>query len=109
MLSPFPAATGPRCVHRGVLESAAIAVPLPGGGPSRLIIYAVPRDGAELDTDALRFKMQQEIRSNLNPLFKIHDVVLIDALPRTASAKVMRRLLRKQYEENRSRNDHSTE
>jgi acetyl-CoA synthetase len=41
--------------------------------------------------------MQQRIRSVLNPLFKIADVVTVDALPRTASAKVMRRSLRNRY------------
>jgi acetyl-CoA synthetase len=42
--------------------------------------------------------MQKALRARLNPLFKIHDVVIIDALPRTASAKVMRRSLRAAYE-----------
>ena len=37
------------------------------------------------------------LRKELNPLFKIHDVVLIDALPRTASNKVMRRVLRGRF------------
>ena len=40
---------------------------------------------------------QFAIKRDLNPLFKIHDVVLVDALPRTASNKVMRRTLRDQY------------
>jgi acetyl-CoA synthetase len=42
--------------------------------------------------------MQRAISSGLNPLFKVKDVVVIDALPRTASNKVMRRVLRKEYE-----------
>jgi acetyl-CoA synthetase len=46
--------------------------------------------------------MQQAIRKQLNPLFKIHDVVVVDSLVRTASNKVMRRVLRAQYEEGRS-------
>jgi acetyl-CoA synthetase len=41
--------------------------------------------------------MQKAIKQELNPLFKIHDLVLVDALPRTASNKVMRRALRDQY------------
>ena len=41
--------------------------------------------------------MQRAIKRDLNPLFKIHDVVLIETLPRTASNKVMRRELRKDY------------
>jgi acetyl-CoA synthetase len=38
--------------------------------------------------------MQSAIKRDLNPLFKIQDLVLINALPRTASNKVMRRELR---------------
>jgi len=41
--------------------------------------------------------MQDRIRTHLNPLFRIHEVVVVDALPRTASHKVMRRTLRNGY------------
>ena len=41
--------------------------------------------------------MQQTIRRELNPLFKIHEVVVVESLPRTASNKVMRRILRERY------------
>jgi len=34
---------------------------------------------------------------DLNPLFKVHEVVVVDALPRTASNKLMRRRLRDEY------------
>ena len=81
----------------GVLETAAIAVSPPAGGPSRLIIYAVPAPGANLDPDTVAGVMQKNISQGLNPLFRVHDVVLIDALPRTASNKVMRRVLRSRY------------
>ena len=47
--------------------------------------------------DSARSDVQQAIRSQLNPLFKVHDVVTVDALPRTASQKVMRRVLRDEY------------
>ncbi len=80
----------------GVAETAAIAVAPPGGGPSQLVVYAVPEPGFE-DTATWREAMQNAVRSHLNPLFKIHDVIPIDALPRTASAKVMRRSLRSTY------------
>ena len=81
-------------VVENVVETAAIAVPPAGGGPSQLVIYAVC-DGGEVDARA----MQKAISKNLNPLFKIHDVVVVDALPRTASNKVMRRVLRDRYVE----------
>jgi acetyl-CoA synthetase len=80
----------------GVMETAAVAV-APRGGPSLLVIYAVCPDGSSPDKETLRAAMQSAIRQELNPLFKIHDVVCIPALPRTASNKVMRRVLRDQY------------
>jgi acetyl-CoA synthetase len=78
----------------GVAEVAAVAVPPAGGGPSRLVVYAVPAAGVEPDVDRWRGEMQQALRSTLNPLFRVERVVAIDELPRTASAKVMRRELR---------------
>ena len=82
-----------------VSETAAIAVPPAGGGPDRLVVYAVLADGNAIETDALLLAMRELLRSRLNPLFKIHDLAPIDALPRTASNKVIRRELRKRYEE----------
>ena len=41
--------------------------------------------------------LQEVIRRRLNPLFKIHEVVQVAALPRTASNKTMRRVLRASY------------
>ena len=76
----------------GIQEVAAIAVPPPDGGPSQLVIYAVLLPGAE--TDSLHASLQSAIREHLNPLFRIHDVIVVDALPRTASNKIMRRILR---------------
>ncbi len=79
-------------------ETAAIAVSPPDGGPSRLVVYAVPADPAAVDPDRWKQEMQKAIRSQLNPLFKVSEVVIIDELPRTASAKVMRRSLRESHQ-----------
>ncbi len=81
----------------GVRETAAIAIDPAGGGPSLLVIYAVLEAGVKPDTKFLKTLMQQLIKTRLNPLFRIHDVVVIDALPRTASNKVMRRVLRDRF------------
>jgi acetyl-CoA synthetase len=80
----------------GVAEVAAVAVPPVGGGPDRLVVFVVPASDAP-DVAALRTEMQQRIRVRLNPLFKIHEVVPIEELPRTSSQKVMRRSLRARY------------
>jgi acetyl-CoA synthetase len=82
----------------GVSEVAAVGVQPLGGGPSRLVIYAVPESGVTPDPEVWRVRMQQAIRSELNPLFKIDDVILVGVLPRTASAKIMRRELRARHE-----------
>jgi acetyl-CoA synthetase len=83
-----------------VKETAAIAVAA-SGGPCKLVVYVVLH---EADADAnvpsqsdLKVKMQRAIKTDLNPLFGICDVVITDALPRTASNKIMRRLLRDNY------------
>lgn len=78
-----------------IIEVAAIAVPPPDNGPSQLIIYAATT--AQLDKQIILKEMQKRIYTDLNPLFKIHDVIFINELPKTASNKIMRRVLRKNY------------
>ncbi len=82
-----------------VRESAAIAISPVGGGPSNLVIYLVPNSENQLPKIDMLTHIQQAIRQSLNPLFKIRDFCLIDSLPRTASNKVMRRKLRKTYQD----------
>ncbi len=79
----------------GIVETAAIAINPKDGGPSQLVVFAV----AKKESDDLLALMQKSIKENLNPLFKISDLVFIKALPRTASNKVMRRVLRQDYQE----------
>ena len=83
----------------GVAECAAVSVSPAGGGPERLVVFVAASQDAELDTGQLRDLMQAAIRTKLNPLFKVHEVIAIPVLPRTASNKVMRRSLRSSYRE----------
>lgn len=79
-------------------ETAAIAVSGTNGrGPARLVIYIVRNQGSMVDKEFLKSTMQKLIKTKLNPLFGINDVVLTDSLPRTASNKIMRRVLRDNY------------
>ncbi|MBD2067204.1 AMP-binding protein [Leptolyngbya sp. FACHB-671] len=80
-----------------IQETAAIAVSPPAGGPSQLVIYAVVRLGTELTSAALQTQCRQAIAQQLNPLFKVRDLVIVESLPRTASQKVLRRVLREHY------------
>lgn len=99
-----------RCLNQlpGVLETAAIATQ--DAQPSSLVVYAVldskdsssksddasfSSDSKSLDVNAdLKSSMQKIISQQLNPLFRIGRVVVLDSLPRTASNKIMRRKLR---------------
>jgi acetyl-CoA synthetase len=78
-----------------VIETAAIAISPSNNGPSLLVIYAATT--TLLDKQHLQKEMQIKISTHLNPLFKIHDVVLVKELPKTASNKIMRRVLRQEY------------
>lgn len=80
-----------------ISETAAIALSPPEGGPNRLIIYVVLADFNQKPPVELKTLLQQTIAQQLNPLFKIWDLVIVDTLPRTASNKVMRRVLRDRY------------
>ncbi len=86
--------------HIGIKESAAIAVSPPQGGPSQLVLYIVPKGVP--DKELLQYELQKLIKFDLNPLFKIHDVILTKELPRTASGKIMRRLLREDYKKRKN-------
>jgi acetyl-CoA synthetase len=92
--------------HPAVRESAAVAVQSGGEGPERLVVFAVvaaavseAKAGAE--RARLRAELEARIAGELNPLFKLADLVVVEALPRTASNKLMRRELRRRYLEER--------
>ena len=89
--------------HPSVYESAAVAVQPEGEGAERLVVFIVPEDGSGaagtraadscanhvIDPDTLRSELQAMVSSGLNPLFKIHKVVIVDELPHTASGKLV--------------------
>jgi len=80
-----------------VKESAAIAVSPKGGGPSELIVYYVEMSSIKTSEEKYA-EAKTVIQKQLNPLFKLVDLVRMEVLPRTASNKVMRRKLRDLYE-----------
>ena len=81
--------------HSAVYEAAAVAAQPGGEGAERLVIFAVLT--REVEKDELLRALGKTIAKELNPLFKIHDLVVVDSLPRTASNKLMRRELRRRY------------
>ncbi|MCP4171771.1 MAG: AMP-binding protein [Fuerstiella sp.] len=83
----------------GIHEVAAVGVPPPAGGPARLVVFAAIAAESAVPAEELQRQMQQLVRTRLNPLFRIHEVVLMEQLPRTASNKIMRRTLRKTWQQ----------
>ncbi|XBI26166.1 hypothetical protein VPH35_050949 [Triticum aestivum] len=78
----------------GLLETVAVSVKPSGGGPEQLAILAVLKDGsATYDANLLKAKFQRAIQRNLNPLFKVSYVKVVPEFPRTASNKLLRRVL----------------
>eukprot|EP01018_Ginkgo_biloba_P021028 Gb_41827 [translate_table: standard] len=85
--------------HEQILETAAISIPSPGGGPEQLAVVAVLKDGPKITLDTLKVSFSKAIQSNLNPLFKVSFVKVMSDFPRTPSNKVMRRVLRDQLKQ----------
>ena len=88
--------------HEAVYESAAVAVQPEGEGAEKLVVFVVLAD--RMDRDVLVDELRTMIARSLNPLFKIHDLVIAQELPRTASNKLMRRTLRIRYQRGRFKN-----
>ena len=57
----------------GVRETAAVAVPPPGGGPAGLVIFVVPQPGNTDTADAFKPILSRR-STQLNPLFRIDEV-----------------------------------
>ncbi len=85
--------------HPAIQESAAVSLESPQIG-EKLFLFAVAP--TETDPDRLKQELNRLLADQVNPLFKIHQVVMIDELPRTASNKLMRRSLRNRLEEAKS-------
>ncbi|KAE9610440.1 hypothetical protein Lal_00006179 [Lupinus albus] len=79
-----------------ILESAAISVAPANGGPEQLVIFVVLKEGYNSDAETLKKKFSKAIQTNLNPLFKVSLVKIVPDFPRTASNKLLRRVLRDQ-------------
>jgi acetyl-CoA synthetase len=82
--------------HRAVAAAGAIAV-RGGDGQDGLVVFVVPAE--RIEPELLIRELGSKLARELNPLFKIHDLVVVDRLPYTASNKLLRRELRRGYTE----------
>ena len=79
----------------GVSETAAVAL-AKDGGPARLVVFVVAEEAKPAKAELLA-AMNLLMKKQLNPLFKIRSIEIVESLPRTASGKVMRRKLRDKF------------
>ncbi|MDQ1318597.1 MAG: acetyl-CoA synthetase [Candidatus Poribacteria bacterium] len=79
--------------HPKVAEAAVVAMPheIKGQG---LYAYVTPREGVE-KTDELIKELMLHVRKEIGPIAQPEVIQFADALPKTRSGKIMRRILRK--------------
>ncbi|XP_071697407.1 probable CoA ligase CCL12 [Rutidosis leptorrhynchoides] len=82
-----------------IMETAAVSVAPATGGPELLAIFVVLKNGFNTQSQDLKMIFSKAIQKNLNPLFKVSFVKIVPEFPRTASNKLMRRILRDQLKE----------
>jgi len=87
-------------LHESVVECAAVSIQKEGESIEKLVVYTVVNE--DIARDKLLSELSRLISRNINPLFKIHDLLISRSLPKTASNKLMRRELRSQYMEKRN-------
>ena len=76
-----------------VAEAAAIGVPDETKGET-VWCFAVPNPGSEHDYDELSADLAQAVANELGRPFKPSKVLIVPALPKTRSAKILRRAVR---------------
>ena len=78
--------------HPAVAESAAIGLPDELKG-ERIKVFVVAVDGHRPGADLSR-ELRQHVATELGPIARPSELDFVDALPKTRSGKIMRRLLR---------------
>jgi acetyl-CoA synthetase len=95
--------------HDAVFDAKPFAVDVDGSGQHVLVVYAVPKDPHDLESEELRGRLKREyheaIKERLNPLLAhVHDVVLVPELPQAGPGKTRTMPeLRRDYEARRAR------
>ena len=78
--------------HPGVLEAAAVGIPHEVKGEVAWL-FCIPAPGAAVD-DGLAVEVGELVAAELGKAFRPDRVVFVSALPKTRSAKIMRRAVR---------------
>jgi len=79
--------------HPAVAECAVIGVsdPLKGQVPKGFVVL---KSGVEIDPDRLREELIARVRQDIGAVAAFKEVVVVDALPKTRSGKILRKAMR---------------
>ncbi|MEU1985700.1 AMP-binding protein [Nocardia sp. NPDC019395] len=79
--------------HEAVAECAVIGLPdeLKGQRP---IAYVVLKSDSRIDIETLRDELSERVRTYIGPVAGLYDAVVVPALPKTRSGKILRKTLR---------------
>jgi len=79
--------------HQAVAEAAVVGFPheIKGQG---IYAYVTPKDGIEFSSE-LKAELKKQVRTEIGPTAIPDRIQFTDALPKTRSGKIMRRILRK--------------
>jgi propionyl-CoA synthetase len=79
--------------HPDVAECAVIGVhdDLKGQLPRAFVVL---KAGADIEADVLQAQVVQAVREQIGPVAALRDVVVVPALPKTRSGKILRRTMR---------------
>jgi len=81
--------------HPSVVEAAAIGIPHAVKGEA-IVVVAILRRG-EIDDDDLRASIARRVVEDLGKTLRPEAVIVVPALPKTRSGKIMRRVVRAAY------------
>lgn len=79
--------------HPSVAESAIVGMPHEVKGQG-VAAYVILRTGEEA-TEMLKGELNRHVRAEIGPIANLDAVYIVNALPKTRSGKIMRRILRK--------------
>ncbi|WP_280402738.1 AMP-binding protein [Nocardia carnea] len=79
--------------HEAVAECAVIGLPdeLKGQRP---IAYVVLKSDSRIDIETLRDELSERVRTQIGPVAGLYDAIVVPALPKTRSGKILRKTIR---------------
>jgi len=78
--------------HPSIVEAAVVGMPHEIRGVG-ICVFAILKSGESAD-DSLKSELNRHVRSEIGPIANLDAIFIVDALPKTRSGKIMRRILR---------------